>query len=230
MGQAGAGAAGGQSSSTWGRQGSQQAAPFSKGAVALCVLHQQHWDARQHETCGRCGSAVAALWQHCGSAVAALYWFHRLRDTLLALVIDVTTDAYEQCQGCASLQHTCLSATRPRVNNRTHNRAAPPPESGRTIRPHTVSDTFQNTLAVPSTHSTGTRAGLTSDAVLHFLRRQISCSARQIRGVFWLTYIMSATSEKLSMRARLTYACGGAGRAAGSVGRAARFVYTKCLL
>jgi hypothetical protein len=48
----------------------------------------------------------------------------------------------------------------------------------------------------------------TSAAVLHFLRRQISCSARQMRGAFWLAYIMSAISEKLSMRARLTYACG----------------------
>lgn len=33
-------------------------------------------------------------------------------------------------------------------------------------------------------------------------RRQISNSARQMRGAFWLTYIMSAVREKLSMRAR----------------------------
>jgi hypothetical protein len=35
-------------------------------------------------------------------------------------------------------------------------------------------------------------------------RRQISKRARQMRGAFWLTYIMSAVSEKLSMRARVT--------------------------
>ena len=46
-----------------------------------------------------------------------------------------------------------------------------------------------------------------SAAVDHPRRRQISNSARQMRGAFWLTYIMSAVSEKLSARARDTYAC-----------------------
>ena len=46
-----------------------------------------------------------------------------------------------------------------------------------------------------------------SAAVDHPRRRQISKSARQMRGAFWLTYIMSALRLKLSMRARVTYAC-----------------------
>jgi len=46
-----------------------------------------------------------------------------------------------------------------------------------------------------------------SAAVDQLRRRQISNSARQMRGAFWLTYIMSAVSEKLSARARDTYAC-----------------------
>ena len=46
-----------------------------------------------------------------------------------------------------------------------------------------------------------------SAAVDQLRRRQISNSARQMRGAFWLTYIMSAVSEKLSARARPTYAC-----------------------
>ena len=45
-----------------------------------------------------------------------------------------------------------------------------------------------------------------SAAVPHPRRRQISNSARQMRGALVLTYIMSAVSEKLSMRARDTYA------------------------
>lgn len=51
------------------------------------------------------------------------------------------------------------------------------------------------------------RVSASSAAVDQLRRRQISNSARQIRGAFWLTYIMSAVSEKLSMRARDTYAC-----------------------
>ncbi len=51
------------------------------------------------------------------------------------------------------------------------------------------------------------RVSASSAAVDQLRRKQISNSARQMRGAFWLTYIMSAVSEKLSMRTREMYAC-----------------------
>ena len=51
------------------------------------------------------------------------------------------------------------------------------------------------------------RRSASSAVALHPRRRQISKTERAMRGALLETYIMSAVSEKLSMRARDTKAC-----------------------
>ena len=74
----------------------------------------------------------------------------------------------------------------------------------------TIPATMTGIVPQPSTWRTAPTLHMVramSAAVDQLRRRQISKSARQMRGAFWLTYIMSAVREKLSARARDTYAC-----------------------